>query len=411
MDRALAAIELLSDTRFTDILASMEESVPLYRDFLSWEMPQGCSHRNAWVAAALVRKLHAHVTPIAPFVYPEGSGDTWCSMTAQMQRHLGRLLGAGADRLDCLDDLTGRQLELALLARDVAGALEREGHPLDARDVEALACGRGAESPVERLAANAVRVALDAGRYARHRVTPWMLEEVSEAIDEGCGELPCPRTGWPGYELALFRRDPELTVEQICRALREAEGRADLGESLIDVLNVSYTLWALAPLPRWNSLAEVAVRRIALARLGIAAIGAIPLSRVLLEGGGAQADEDSGIGYDQTNSMTMTLANMVEALEGIEREASARREADQQSLQVVDNMTNLNPRQQRVLAGAVVDPEYRVTIASHKQRFGIAYSTARADLLALEGQGLLRLEHDGKAMVFRPGDALPQRPR
>jgi Fic family protein len=62
----------------------------------------------------------------------------------------------------------------------------------------------------------------------------------------------------------------------------------------------------------------------------------------------------------------------------------------------------LNERQRALLYHALSHPGYRYTIAEHQQKCGVAYATARWDLLDLANQGLLLPSKEGRALAFRP---------
>lgn len=67
----------------------------------------------------------------------------------------------------------------------------------------------------------------------------------------------------------------------------------------------------------------------------------------------------------------------------------------------------LNHRQQTILSHALRHPGSRYTVAEHRSRHGIAYATARADLLKLADHQLLEKQTVGKEFVFRsPVDLL-----
>lgn len=59
-----------------------------------------------------------------------------------------------------------------------------------------------------------------------------------------------------------------------------------------------------------------------------------------------------------------------------------------------------NHRQVALIRHALTHPGHRYTVASHKASHGVAYQTARTDLLDLEQRGVLELRKRGKPMVF-----------
>lgn len=59
-------------------------------------------------------------------------------------------------------------------------------------------------------------------------------------------------------------------------------------------------------------------------------------------------------------------------------------------------------RQQALIAKALKHPHRGISITGHQELSGIAYATARADLLGLKELGLLCQASRGKAMLFKP---------
>lgn len=71
----------------------------------------------------------------------------------------------------------------------------------------------------------------------------------------------------------------------------------------------------------------------------------------------------------------------------------------------------LNHRQRELLLNAMRHPHEVYRIAEHQHRQQVSYQTARADLLGLADQGLLRQEKYGAAFVFVPAADLAERLR
>ncbi len=89
----------------------------------------------------------------------------------------------------------------------------------------------------------------------------------------------------------------------------------------------------------------------------------------------------------------------------LDRKQREGREAERQ-LRI---LRHFNHRQQALVAHALRHPGHEYTIESHGTSHGVAYATARADLLSLSEQMLLRQAKRGKAWVFSPVDDLAGR--
>jgi Fic family protein len=79
----------------------------------------------------------------------------------------------------------------------------------------------------------------------------------------------------------------------------------------------------------------------------------------------------------------------------------------EESRGLIDQLAWVNHRQQALLVHALKHPGQRYTVAGHRGRHGVAYGTARADLLELAEHELLEQRKRGKAFVFHaPADLL-----
>jgi Fic family protein len=75
----------------------------------------------------------------------------------------------------------------------------------------------------------------------------------------------------------------------------------------------------------------------------------------------------------------------------------------------ISKVSWLNHRQEALLAHALKHPGQRYTVSEHRGRHGIAYATARSDLLELAEHDLLRHGRAGKRFVFQTPDDLLKR--
>ena len=71
-------------------------------------------------------------------------------------------------------------------------------------------------------------------------------------------------------------------------------------------------------------------------------------------------------------------------------------------------LRQLNHRQQALITHALDHPGQEYTVESHRVSHGVAFATARADLLHLKHIDLLKQSTRGKTMVFEPARDLPR---
>lgn len=66
----------------------------------------------------------------------------------------------------------------------------------------------------------------------------------------------------------------------------------------------------------------------------------------------------------------------------------------------IRTLKHINPRQVELIEHALKHPGYRYTMASHQRSHGVAYETARKDLMGLAEKGLLIQTKRGKQLLF-----------
>lgn len=116
--------------------------------------------------------------------------------------------------------------------------------------------------------------------------------------------------------------------------------------------------------------------------------------------------------YTETdsNDATYFLVHQLEvihtALQELERYLEQKTKEIRQAETLLMGIDGLNYRQLALLSHALRKPNADFTINSHKVSHGVAYGTARSDLLTLVKIGLLEQRTIGNAMHFTAGDTL-----
>lgn len=91
------------------------------------------------------------------------------------------------------------------------------------------------------------------------------------------------------------------------------------------------------------------------------------------------------------------------------RKAAELRNAEDKLRLVSTSHHTLNERQLALLAHALRKPDVSYTVESHRTSHGVAYQTARTDLLTLERDGFLVKRKRGNMFVFLPSSKLRDR--
>ncbi|MDP4781512.1 MAG: Fic family protein [Akkermansiaceae bacterium] len=96
------------------------------------------------------------------------------------------------------------------------------------------------------------------------------------------------------------------------------------------------------------------------------------------------------------------------AIETLHAYIARKTDETRESQVILREMRHLNHRQQALVGHALRHPGTTYTIEGHLQSHGIAYNTARTDLLDLAAQGLLDQSKRGKKMVFHASLGMEQ---
>jgi len=113
------------------------------------------------------------------------------------------------------------------------------------------------------------------------------------------------------------------------------------------------------------------------------------------------------------NDLTYFILHQTDVIHRAIRDLNDEVARRQRELQAVEGrltqFPGLNQRQQAILVEALNHPLRDISIKGHQELGGIAYATARADLLGLKQLGLLSQSCRGKVMIFKPVADLEER--
>ncbi|MGH7655984.1 MAG: Fic family protein [Gemmatimonadaceae bacterium] len=118
-------------------------------------------------------------------------------------------------------------------------------------------------------------------------------------------------------------------------------------------------------------------------------------------------------GNDTTYFLVDQLRVLRRAIEDL-HEYLARKAAEAREAEIIlqrswKTALVLNERQLALLARALRQPETTFTIEAHRRSHGVAYETARTDLIVLVDDGLLTMRRRGRRFLFVPSEDLRAR--
>jgi Fic family protein len=114
-------------------------------------------------------------------------------------------------------------------------------------------------------------------------------------------------------------------------------------------------------------------------------------------------------GFDATYFLVYKARIIGQAREELVRYIALKQDEAKHARNTFKKDPDLNSRQHALLLHALDNPDAQYTIESHQRSHGVAYATARSDLLTLLDRGYLTLSRDGRKMLFHPGRKLAAR--
>ena len=323
--------------------------------------------------------------------------------------------------------------------REAQAAAALDGIELELASVAHLIPGfRPPRTPAERVVANVGRVLAEAGMLADEPFGPYVFDALYATLTAGVTpaqldealphERPCNPGALAGPELAAYANDqskdpcePSLVTGLFLReTIQVVRPFPHLNNLMAWLLYRLYSLKhnypVIANVPtisttmRWER-GDIGPQEL---RFGVSETDASPANpRILIMGqevsGEARARfaniqefwcdhyPDEG---DITRYLVVNLGLLLYALEELERDIEQGME-ELRELALLD--TTLNYRQNEIVLRARRDQTREFTITRHQSANGVAYATARADLMGLAERGYLRRELRGKKYVYVAG--------
>ncbi len=419
----LELFNIIGVERFQTIISRSSE-IGLKGDYLHWNdlrrrpAPEDITHDEWWLLIKMAREAKLRAIPLKdkigqPFKYAlpdrlleqlhtidRGLGSAW---------NLPEAVTNPATRNEYVvssliqESITSSQLEGAVTTREVAKEMLRSGRPpLDTS---------------ERMILNNYRTMQRIMDLRDQPLSPELLFELHLRVTENTLEKP--------DAAGRFRRADEIirVMDLEGPVYHEPPAAAELPERLaamcafangntpdffihpvIRAIILHFWLAYDHPFVDGNGRTARALFYWAMLHRGFRLFEFISISQILLK---APSQYALSFLHTETDGNDLTYF-IVHQAEVIQRAVGALHDyVDQKtaSLKAVEKylrgLSDLNHRQQSLLAHALRHPDTRYTIEGHKSSNGVAYQTARTDLLDLAERGLLVTSKTGKALVFR----------
>ncbi|MGV8082268.1 MAG: hypothetical protein AB2L09_01345 [Coriobacteriia bacterium] len=407
-------LSLVHDERFANLhRAATRDAVP-WSTFVDMDMPEGCSPEEAWSILTALRRQTAIVLPFKAYV--DDVSAAWYTLTQTMATQLRELeargrVGSSLDK--AISERASHQFLIQPLVEETIAAAKRDGLDVSYEDVrEVLRRERRPQNAGEQVMLNCHELLFEMGRYSKRKITRGLIEELYERVLEGAETLEPVYRPRPIEIVDCSYSEPDVALGLIC-SMADGDVVDPFMHPVITSIGMGCMFWDFHPLPRWNAIVELLLRRIYFVRAGLPVFRYLPISKVSLawEEGVirppevlctfAQANPECGEGKDWTYHFSVNLQLMLSALDVLERSVSVVRAREEHLLELLGHDSSINHRQRAILEQALRMPEAEHRIESHRRFCKIAYATARKDFLGLVDLGFMRMEKRDKAFVFK----------
>jgi len=433
---------------YADLMRFMAESMPLTEflvkigvpqsdpNYLHWDelrrktTPHGFSHEEWWLALKLSRRCTYCTIPLRdkkgdPFRYSMpnkifevldgiGSGAGLIGVKPGVQDVMQHIRARHLATPMLQEAITSSQLEGAVTTRAVAEAM--------------IQSGRSPRDKSERMICNNYRAMQSIMRIKSHPLTRDIIFELHSILTEGTLDNPSAAGRFRTSEEPVHVVDPEglivhepppaeelpLRMASLCAFANEGV-TAKPGAFISPVLRAIMLHFWLAydhPFVDGNGRTARALMYWFLLNQGYDLFEYVSISSII---NNARTKYARAFLYTETddNDLTYFILHQTDVMRqamGDLNDEVARRQRELQAVEGrLTQFPGLNQRQQALIAEALKHPLRDISIKGHQELSGVAYATARADLLGLKDLGLLSQSSRGKAMIFKPVSDLSER--
>ena len=419
--------QLTSDERF---LALVRKSwlAPLCREELAtMPLPEDFTEDEVWDALTHIRYAMAFRSPQYPS--SQRSFTDWHTVPEHLSWILYELdhRTRSGSNLDMLArERNSRAFVTQQYVEEMICNLQFDGYDIEYEDARAVLLEeRPPLTDAERIAVNFHGLMHELPSLVKQQ--PLSVSTLQELYARLLADVPA-------IEQASPCRPPRSPLEEHYTELPDAgEGAASTLPLVVDIADgrgsdplrhpimtsmlVNCQFWRTALFPSCNNLMGCVTSRFFLTREGYPVFRYIPKIRILEKWKHGCYDGIADASYAQVLKFAeretdwtlyydtiMTL--MLYEVSRMERALVQKAGLDGEALEGIEGIPYLSHRQREVLREAVLVQKAEFTIAEHKKRYGVVYSTARADLEDLVERGLFDRIQRGQAFVYKAATGL-----
>lgn len=397
-----------------DVQALFERAAQsaITRDALAeFPLPAGLSLSQTEVLLGAIDRLRAIKVPLPDFDgqrYWYTSPHDMMSLLRMIDHHCTS--GSELDR--AISARHGRRFLVRTLVDEAIATSRLDGADIGRDEAyELLQLDRTPTSDDERVVLNAHHLLSDLPELAGSALTPELLLDLYDRVSEGTEHVEFVGSeivGGPGASMSRLE-----VLKHLCAIANYQQDVADEHPAITALI----LLWDVPywkPFPKYNGTIARILFRLHAVRYNYPVLGLLPISEIAAnrttEPVAALESRFSRLAryaeVDMTAYVTVHLKYVYEAIERLREQIARVQERDDALRELLQADPSLNSRQRSIVGRALRVPGTRFRIRYHQTTHRIAYSTARADFLALEEKGYLRMVQEGRAFVFIAAEGL-----
>lgn len=397
-------------------------------EFDEMPLPEGYDADEVWRQLLIVRRSHAYVSPIG-LATPQGIVSNWHTITEDLHHVLFELsvFTCTGSHLDAIaSERQGKRFITQQYVEDLLTNLEFDGYPAEYEEVRAVLMDEGV--PVtngEIIARNFHGIMNTLGTLQDAPFDAAILNDLYQRLTENV-------TVEDAREMQKLPRSPleehyagqagRVQPSSLDMPIRVANGELveDTRHPIMISMLVNCQFWRTMIYPSCNNLMGCIASRLYLLQKGFPVFRYVPKIRIMekwkqgmyadeVECSFSEALHSAESDMDWTLYYDTVMRLVLHEVRAMERSLSNRKAYDDRAIEGIKRVPYLSHRQQDILKQAVLVPETEFTISAQKKNFGIAYSTARADLEKLAETGLLDRVINGSAYAYHAVSDLKRR--
>lgn len=403
--------------------------------YLHWDKlrqldpPEGLSHEDWWATLKIGRLRSAR--RIEQFRDTDGKPFYYC-LPDKVLAAVHDIDSSARGKIALTEKVTDtgdrNRYVVSSLIEEAITSSQLEGAATTRKDaVEMLRSGREPRDHGERMILNNYLAMQQILKLNKDRLTPEMVLQLHRTLSDNTMEDP-KSVGrlqtkddkrikiFDGRDSTLLQVPPPAEdlpkrLETMCRFASGEIGSKGFLHPVVRAIVLHFWLVYDYPFEDGNGRTARALFYWAMLREGYWLFEYLSISSLLRK---APAQYAKSYLYTETddNDLTYFIAYQLRiiqrALDALDMYLARKQKEVREAEAGFREMKWLNHRQRALIAHALRHPAHEYTIESHRRSHGVAYATARADLLQLAEGNMLESWKRGKKIMFRAGEALHQ---